>query len=237
MRQASSPSTLPPRILEPLKGLPAQFPLPVFPPSRRVLEEPLQMEVSHPLSRSTHRKTHRVRGPRPYSWISSGSDSSNECRDIWPWAIRSPNVSRESTLRWTSSTESSDSDSFVSSPSSHPVHAPDAGIACGGKPHHRHGRRRKPAGPRAPRDGACFDVRPLGLWINTSPSVIPQFQRDVSPIIPSLTPIAPDQRIEMFPSRQMTPFAITPTNFALDWDAIFELLGCSEAPTTDGGGW
>lgn len=177
----------------------------------------------------THRKTHRVRGPRPYSWISSSSSSdssSNEYGDVWPWTLGSSNLSRESTLH--SSTSSQSSVSSTSSSSSHPVRIPDPPVEYDGKPYYRHGRRRKPAGPRAPRNGSCFDVRKLGLWINTSPLVIPQFQRELSPITPVLTPVP---STDMLQSPPIAPSTMnSPTNFLLDWDAIFEILGCSEGP-------
>lgn len=190
------------------------------------------MEVSHSLSTLTHRKTYRVRGPRPYSWVSSSpssDSSSNEYRDVWPWTIGSSNLSRGSTLRSSTSTQSSDSS--VSS-SSHPVHTPDAPVEYDDKPYYRHGRRQKPAGPRAPRNDSCFDVRRQGLRINTSQSVIPQLQREVSPITPALTPVQSTDKLQ---SPQIPPFTMnSPTNFPLDWDAIFEILGCSALPNGAG---
>ena len=183
-----------------------------------------------PLSMLTRRKTYRVRGPRPCSWISSSSDSSsNEHRDIWPWTIQRPGLSRRSTLRSTTSTESSDS--TISSPSSSPVNAPKALIEYGEKPHHRLARRRKPAGPRDPRNSACFDVRPA-LMLNTSLPVIPQPRQEISPTTP------PIQSAEMLQSPQTPPFAIhSPSDFLLDWDAIFEILGCSETLSDGAESW
>jgi hypothetical protein len=181
------------------------------------------MDDSQSLSMFTHRKTYRVRGPRPCSWISVSSDSSsNEHQDIWPWTIRGPG-SRGSTLRSTTLTEPSDSG--ISSSPSPPLNAPKALVEHGEKPYYRHSRRRKPTGPRAP----CFDVRP-GLKINTSLHVIPQFQREISPTTP------PIHSADTFQSPQTPPITVnSPTNFLLDWDAIFEILGCSETPPDSAG--
>jgi len=181
------------------------------------------MDDSQPLSILTHRKTHRVRGPRPCSWMSFSSDSSlNDHRDTWPCTIRGSGLSRGSTLRSTTSTESSDS-SVSSSTSSSPMNAPKALVERGEKSYYRHARRRKPAGPRASRNSSCFNVRP-GLMINTSLSATPQLQRGVSPTT------LPIQSADILQSPQIPPFTInSPSNFLLDWDVIFEiLLGCSE---------
>ncbi|KAF8558956.1 hypothetical protein OG21DRAFT_861968 [Imleria badia] len=179
------------------------------------------MDNSHPL---IHRRTHRVMGPRPCSWISSSSDSSlssSEHLDVWPRTIRGRRLRRESTLRSTTSTESSDSS--ISSSSSSPVHTPNILLECGDNPYYHHARKRKPAGPRAPRNSSCFDVRPR-LVIRTSSPVIPQLQRKNSPTTP------PVQSADVLESSQLPPFAInSPTNFLLDWDAIFEILECSDA--------
>ena len=182
----------------------------------------------------THRKTYRVRGPRPCSWISFSSDSSsNEHQDIWPWTIREPGfkLSRGSTLRSTTSTESSDFS--TSSPSPSPLNTPKTLIEYGEKPYYRHARRRKPAGPRAPRNSSRFDVRP-GLKINTSLPVIPQFQRGISPTAPPIQ----SANILQSPQTQIPPFSIDPPiNYLLDWDVIFEILGCSEALPDSAGSW
>ena len=189
------------------------------------------MDDSQHLSILTHRRTHRVRGPRPCSWMSFSSDSSsNEHHDTWPCTIRGPGLSRGSTLRSTTSTKSSDSS--ISSSSSSPVNAPKALVEHGEKPYYRHARRRKPAGPRASRNSSCFNVRP-GLKINTSLSATPQRQRGVSPTT------SPIQSADMLHSPQVPPFPInSPSNFLLDWDVIFEtLLGCSETLPDSAGSW
>jgi len=171
-------------------------------------KESLEMEVSHSLSQLAHRMTVRVRGPRPYSWISSSPDSfPNEC---WPWGIQGPQ-------------RCSSPDSCISSSSSsHPTHTAESSVVYDETRRNR--RRRKPAGPRAPRDNAYFDVQRVRLVVNTSPSVIPRFQREDSPIIwgPAF------DGTHMRRSSQMPTLAHSPGSFPLDWDAIFELLGCSE---------
>ena len=177
-----------------------------------------EMEVSHLL---THRRTHRVRGPRPFSWISSSSDSSPN--EYWPWIIRSSSLSRMATQR------SFSPDSSISSSSSHTTHTADSSV---GYSETRRRRRRKPAGPRAPRDSACFEVQRVGPVVNTSPSVIPRCQREDSPIIRGPTRIDSMDMCQFSP----TPTSVhSPSSFPLDWDAIFELLGCSDTGTE--GGW
>ena len=182
------------------------------------------MDNSQPLSFLTRRKTHRVMGPRPCSWIPSSSDSSslNEHRDMWPWTVPGRGLCRKSTLRSTTSTESSDSD--ISSSSSSPVHTSKLLDDCGDKPYCHHARKRKPTGPRAPRNSSCFDVRPR-LVISTSFPLIPQLQRENSPTTP-----APVQSADILEPSHIPPFTInSPTNFLLDWDAIFEMMECSDA--------
>lgn len=183
------------------------------------------MDDSQPLSMHTRRKIYRVRGPRPCSWISSSSDSSsNEPRDIWPWPgwpVPRSILSRGSTLR--STTSSASLESCPSSSSSSPLQTPNILVECSEKPYSRHARRRKPAGPRAPRNSSGFDVRPK-LLINTSLPAIPQLQRETSPTTPVQSSAV------MLHSPHIPPHTInSPTNFPLDWDAIFEILGCSEA--------
>lgn len=191
-----------------------------------MLNRLLEMDDSRPLSMLTHRRTYRMRGPRPCSWLSTSSDSSlNEHQDIWPWLI-ARSLSRESTLR--SATSAGSSNSTISSSS--PVQTPDVLVEYSEKPYCRHVRRRKPAGPRAPRNSSCFDIRP-GLSINTSLPAIPQFQREMSPTMPIQSAVIPQ-------SSHMAPLTInSPTNFLLDWDVIFEILGCSEALADGTGNW
>ncbi|KIJ70427.1 hypothetical protein HYDPIDRAFT_105145 [Hydnomerulius pinastri MD-312] len=180
-----------------------------------------------PLPTFARRKMSRVQGPRPCSWIHSSSAA--EDQDLWSWPYRQADLSRGSTTCSRSSSESSHSSATSSSFSSSSIEytpniASDYGAQSQPRPHRSH--RRKPLGPRPPHDVPHFDKRPA-LAISTSIPleipVLPQPQ-DTVPHAASLehAPTLPAPKIHSL-------IASSPTNYLLDWDAIFEVLGCSRA--------
>lgn len=225
-----SPSTLPPRIpVTHKRPHTLAFAYSLL-PSIECSPISLDMDDAQPLPVLNRIKRHCVRGPRPCSWVSSSSESSSsEHRDIWSWTVQGSSMHRRGTLRSTASSEASD---YTASSLSSPVSTPNV-LEFGDKSYSRRAHRRKPAGPRPPRNSSSFDVRP-SLLINTSPPTIPQFRRENTPTTPPLK----SADILPLPSTKIPlPIVNSPTNFLLDWDAIFEILGCSDTPPDSVGSW
>ncbi|KAF9224324.1 hypothetical protein BS17DRAFT_67053 [Gyrodon lividus] len=190
-------------------------------------------DLSH-LHPVTRKRTSRVQGPRPCSWTSPSS-SSGDNQDLWSWTNRRADLARGSTLRSNSSSESSYSTATsFSSPSAE--YTPNITLTEYGaqsKPHSRHSHRRKPAGPR-PAHNILHSIKRPALVINTAlPIDIPvhlRFQEELPEAVFA-------ERAQTHPLPWIPPLADSPTNFLLDWDAIFEVLGCSRTDTGGTEGW
>ncbi|KAH7888062.1 hypothetical protein F5I97DRAFT_949768 [Phlebopus sp. FC_14] len=176
------------------------------------------MDDLHPLPSFARRRTARVQGPRPCSW-STSTPSIGE-RDLWPWAYQKPNLSRASIPCSRSSTESTHSyhssqTSFSSSLSSSLDCTPN--ISLDSKSRTRRSHRRRPAGPRPRCDVPPAAVRPaLSVKTSLSPEIDMPPQQLEAPI-QSAYPDSP--RLSM-----PEPPPLSPTNYLLDWDVIFQVL-------------
>ncbi|KIK99699.1 hypothetical protein PAXRUDRAFT_465816 [Paxillus rubicundulus Ve08.2h10] len=177
----------------------------------------------------TYRKTSRVQGPRPCSWISTSSTSVDD-HDIWSWTSGGADLARISTMRSYSSGDSTYSNASSSSSSSPSVeYAPNILPEYGAqpKPRSRHSHRRKPAGPRSAHDALHFVTRPA-LTINTT--AFSRLQKEVPRAVSvERSPTPPPPGIPPSEAR-------SPTDFLLDWDEIFEVLGCSRVHLNDAKG-
>ncbi|KAF8845622.1 hypothetical protein BDN67DRAFT_286545 [Paxillus ammoniavirescens] len=169
------------------------------------------MDDLPPLPTFTRRKMSRVQGPRPCSWMSTSSVLMDD-QDLWSWTSRGADLARVSTMRSYSSKYT-------------PSMLPEYGAQP--KPHSRHSHRRKPAGPRSAHDVPHFIKRPA-LTINTTS--FSRLQEEVPPAVSV-------ERGPTVPLPRIPPLVVSsPTNFLLDWDEIFEVLGCSRVRLSDAKG-
>jgi len=190
------------------------------------------MDDLSPLPTFTRRRASRVQGPRPCSWMSPSSSSADD-RDLYLWSNQQANLARGSTIHSCYSSDSScssaSSSSFSSPCTEHPPNI-SFDYSAQSKPHSRHSHRRKPGGPRPAHDVPHVGMRPA-LAINTTiPTALPVFpQLQEQAVSEECAPTLPPPHIPPL-------LACSPTNFLLDWDAIFEVLGCSRAHpgSTDG---
>ncbi|KAG1753679.1 uncharacterized protein EDB91DRAFT_411871 [Suillus paluster] len=197
-----------------------------------------KMQSSHadniaPLPLFSPRKTSRLRGPRPCSWLQTATSVREESEESWSWTCRQVGLSRASTIcSRTSSDSSLSNQSSITSESSSPS------ASCiddteslpfdhkSSRIHKRRSQRLRPSGPRPPSTphSPSSPVRPT-LSVNTSLVQLPPvpLEQPVLPLdlagFPHIAPTEPTT-----PAPQLPPaIAFSPSDI-LDWDTIFEVL-------------
>lgn len=183
-----------------------------------------------PLPVFSRRKTSRLRGPRPCSWLQTGITIKEEIEGSWSWTCRQADLSRASTLcSRTSGDSASSNQSSINSESSSgsssyiddTQSSPCDHISS--RRHRRRSQRRKPSGPRPPSCHSPSSPMRPALSVNTS----------LSPPVPLETPVLSLPLAEfphIAPTEPTTPAPQLPSAIAfspselLDWDAIFEVL-------------
>jgi hypothetical protein len=185
-----------------------------------------------PLPVFSRRKTSRLRGPRPCSWLQTGITISEELEACWSWTCPKADLSRASTLCSRTSDDSassnqssinsessSGSSSYVDDTQNSPYDHKSS------RRHRSRPERRRPSGPRPPScpHSPTSSIRPT-LSVNTSllPSTVP-LEKPVFPLplaeFPHIAPTEPTT-----PAPQLPPaIAFSPSEL-LDWDTIFEVL-------------
>ncbi|KAG2159027.1 uncharacterized protein EDB93DRAFT_439111 [Suillus bovinus] len=189
-----------------------------------------------PLPVFSRRKTPRLRGPRPCSWLQTGITTREEIGESWSWANRQANLSRASTMcsRTSSDSASSNQSSITSSSSSSSYIDDTQSSPCdtSSRRHKRHSQRQRPSGPRPPScpHSPSSSVR-HALSITTSPSPSPPIPLEDSVLslpladFPHIAPTEPTTPVPLLPPA----IAFSPSDI-LDWDAIFEVLALESIP-------
>ncbi|KAG1847501.1 hypothetical protein DFJ58DRAFT_480495 [Suillus subalutaceus] len=187
-----------------------------------------------PLPVFSRRKTSRLRGPRPCSWLQTGITITEEIEGSWSWTCRQPDLSRASTLcsRTSGGSTSSNQSSINSESSSGSSSYIDdtQSSPCdhmSSRRHKRRSQRRRPSGPRPPScphspSSPSSPMRPT-LTVNTSlPPPVP-LEKPVLSLPPAEFPhIAPTEPTT--PAPQLPPAIAFSPSEPLDWDTIFEVL-------------
>ncbi|KAH7916701.1 hypothetical protein BJ138DRAFT_4065 [Hygrophoropsis aurantiaca] len=181
-----------------------------------------------PLPSFAMRRKSRLQGPRPTSWMYDRSQSSDDIAIGWSVVGPRTHLSRESTISSQRSTGTSyscaSSDTSSSSLDYSPYTISDFELHEAVRLHRS--QRRKPRGPRA-MDSSCSSSavqrppRPT-LSINTSSPPEPPA---ISLPLAEFPPIAPDCRSPSF-NYLPPPIHFSPSEDLIDWDAIYEALGC-----------
>lgn len=186
-----------------------------------------------PLPVFSRRKTSRLQGPRPCSWLQTGITIREEIEGSWSWTRRQADLSRASTIcsRTSSDTASSNQSSITcESSSSSSSCIDDTQSSPSPRRHRRRPQRRRPSGPRplsCPHSPGS-PIRPT-LSVNTSLSPPTPLEKPVLPLslteFPHIAPTEPTTPAPQLPSA----IAFSPSDI-LDWDAIFEVLALESNP-------
>ncbi|KAG1718926.1 hypothetical protein EDB19DRAFT_1664633 [Suillus lakei] len=190
-----------------------------------------------PLPVFSRRKTTRLRGPRPCSWLQTEITIREEIEGSWSWKRRQADLSRASTIcSRTSSDSSLSNESSITSESSSgsSSYIDDTQSSpfdhMSSRRHKRRPQRRRPCGPRPPScpHSPSSPMRPT-LSVNTSLSPPVRLETPVLPLplaeFPHIAPTEPTT-----PAPQLPPaIAFSPPDI-LDWDAIFEVLALESNP-------
>lgn len=180
-----------------------------------------------PLPVFSRRKTSRLRGPRPCSWLQTGITIKEGIEGSWSWTCRQADLSRASTIcSRTSGDSNSSNQSSINSESSFGSSSyidDTQSSPCDHMSSRRHKRsqRRRPSGPRPP---SCphSPMRPT-LSVNTSLSPPVPLEKPVLSLplteFPHIAPTEPTT-----PAPQLPPAIPFSPSEELDWDAIFEVL-------------
>ncbi|KAG2119109.1 uncharacterized protein F5147DRAFT_668223 [Suillus discolor] len=189
-----------------------------------------------PLPVFSRRKTPRLRGPRPCSWLQTGITTKEEIEGDWSWTHRQADLSRVSTIcsRTSSDSTSSNQSSIISSSSSsassYNDDTPISSCDISSRRHKRRSQRQRPSGPRPPSrpHSPSSPMRPL-LSINTSLSPPVPLEDPVLPLplaeFPHIAPTEPTTPVPLLPPA----ITFSPSDL-LDWDAIFEVLALESIP-------
>lgn len=195
-----------------------------------VMQSPRADDLA-PLPIISRRRTSRLQGPRPCSWLQSGITIREEIEGSWSCTRRQADLSRASTICSRTS-----SDSVSSNQSSSASESLSSSSSCiddtqsspydqmSSRRHECRPQRRRPSGPRPP---SCphspnSPMRPT-LCVNTSLSLPISLEEPVIPLslteFPHIAPTEPTT-----PAPHLPPaIAFSPSDI-LDWDAIFEVL-------------
>ncbi|KAG2071954.1 hypothetical protein BDR04DRAFT_1097625 [Suillus decipiens] len=190
-----------------------------------------------PLPVFSLRKTSRLRGPRPCSWLQTGIPIREENEGSWSWTCQQVDLSRASTVcsRTSSDSASSNQSSITSESSSgSSSHIDDTqSLPCdhmSSRRHRRRPQRRRPLGPRPPScpHSPTSPKRPT-LSVNISLSSSVPLEKPILPLpleeFPHIAPTEPTT-----PAPHLPPaIAFSPSDL-LDWDAIFEVLALESKP-------
>ncbi|KAG2148070.1 hypothetical protein DEU56DRAFT_783991 [Suillus clintonianus] len=189
-----------------------------------------------PLPVFSRRKTSRLRGPRPCSWLQTGIIR-EENEGSWSWTRRQADLSRTSTLcsRTSCDSSSSNQSSLTSESSSGSSSYIDETQNSpfdhqSSRRHKRRPQRRIPSGPRPPSSphSPSSPVRPT-LSVNTSLLPPVTLEQPVLPLplaeFPHIAPTEPTT-----PVPQLPPAIVYSPSDILDWDAIFEVLALESNP-------
>lgn len=190
-----------------------------------------------PLPVFSRRKTSRLRGPRPCSWLQTGITIREEMEGSWSWTRRQADLSRVSTIcsRTSSDSASSNQSSITcESESSSSSYIDDTqSLLCdhtSSRRHRRRPQRRRPSGPRLPScpHSPSSPIRPT-LSVDTSLSSPIPLEKPVLPLplteFPHIAPTEPTT-----PAPRLPPAIEFSPSDILDWDAIFEVLALESTP-------
>ncbi|KAG0699848.1 hypothetical protein DFH29DRAFT_27696 [Suillus ampliporus] len=187
-----------------------------------------------PLPVFSRRKTSRLRGPRPCSWLQTGTSVREEPEESWSWTCRQADLSRASTrCSRTSSDSSLSNQSSITSESSFASsssidHTESLSFDhTSSRRYKRRPQRRRPSGPRPPStphspSSPSSPVRPT-LSVNTTLLAPVPLEQPVLPLplaqFPHIAPTEPTT-----PAPRLPPaIAFSPSDI-LDWETIFEVL-------------
>ncbi|KAH7931372.1 hypothetical protein BV22DRAFT_1027609 [Leucogyrophana mollusca] len=169
----------------------------------------------------------RLQGPRPTSWLAGSSSSMDDMPGAWSVGNGGADLSRESTTSSHSSTWTSHSSASSDASSSNPVdYAPYliSDYQLQRMAQIRRSQRQKPKGPR---QMDCNDplqraTRPT-LSIDTSTP--PQPHAIALPLVefPHIAPECTSPSLEL---KLPPPLLFSPSEDVIDWDVIYEALGC-----------